>query len=368
MAYKVIVKYFGKNWFEDNKKDPKIIHNVLEMVLLGDSLLAAEAIKPVPKKLIKKLLKPLNSSEHSSGISEAQVLYRLLSAGFNNIQYEPRMVLFKKRPDITHAYNSEITQYEIAKPILSAYDREMWHTRQSKLARSIAGVNKLGGSFDVYLFEEELRSEVIDRIVAESAKFLQSQSEGGEICIPGIAYFVYDPTGNVQAEGYKTSYPEVKKNGSISALAVDVKHDRSSMYEKKLQFKKTLTKVAYIDSVKEDNGASKVRIIRISRPSDDKRITQKIIAEATQLNGKYPSTIVIDMGSVSAKIDYWAKLTKNLFESRIYKIPSAVWLRSLRLGTHEFGWSEDIIINPYADKTLDEELKRTVMFVGKIIK
>ena len=46
-SYKTITKYFGTDWFENHKKDPKIITNVLEMILLGESISAVEAISKV---------------------------------------------------------------------------------------------------------------------------------------------------------------------------------------------------------------------------------------------------------------------------------------------------------------------------------
>ncbi len=365
-AYQAVVNYFGENWFKDNGKNPKIIHNVLEMVLLGESLLAAEAIKS-PSKLIKKLVKPVHQDDHLSGLSEAQVIHKLLDANLNNIQYESRIKWFKKRPDVAHDFNSETIQYEITKPKLSVFDREMWHKKQTDLSNKLADIMKLGGSFDVYLFEEEIKNTIIDKIVYEGFKFLQSNRTESEFLIPGIAYLVFDPTGNIQLEGHKTSYPEVRGDGSIAALLVDCRYDRSSKYEKKFGFKKPLTRVARLSSIKADEGATKVVIVRIARPSEDKRITQKIIDEATQLSDKHPSIVVIEMGSTSAKLGYWMKLTKELFDSKIYKSPSAVWLRSLHLGTQEFAWREAIIINSYADKKLDEGFIKTIMPTGQAI-
>ncbi len=359
-AYQAVINYFGDNWFKNKGKDPKIIPNVLEMVLLGESLLAAEAIKS-PSKLIKKLVKPIHQDDHLCGLSEAQVIYKLHDMGLSNIQYEPRIKWFKKRPDIAHDFNSEIIQYEITKPKLSAFDREMWHKKQTDLSNKLDGIIKLGGSFDVYLFEEEIKNTTIDKIVEESLKFLQANVTLSEFLIPGIAYLVFDPTGSIQLEGHKTSYPEVRVDGSMSALLVDCKFDRSSKYEKKLSFKKHLTRVARLSSIKIADGVTKVVIVRVARPSEDKRITQKIIDEATQLSDKHPSIVVIEMGSTSVKLGYWMKLTKELFDSKIYKSPSAVWLRSLHLGTQEFGWREAIIINSYADKNLDEGFIKTIM-------
>lgn len=365
-AYQVVVKYFGGNWFKDNRKDPKIIPNVLEMVLLGESLLAAESVNS-PQKLIKKLVKSLHQDDYLSGLSEAQVIYKLLEMGLSNIQYEPRIKWFKKRPDIAHDFNSEIIQYEITKPKLSVFDREMWHKKQTDLSNKLADIMKLGGSLDVYLFEEEIKNTTIDKVVDESLKFLNSNGTESEFLIPGMAYLVFDPTGNIQLEGHKTSYPEVRVDDSIGALLVDCKYDRSFMYEKKLHFKKPLTKVARLSSVKKDDGATKVVIVRVARPSEDKRITQKIIEEATQLSNKHPSIVVIEMGSTSAKLGYWMKLTKELFDSKIYKLPSAVWFRSLHLGTQEFSWREAIIINSYADKKLGENFIKAIMPTGQII-
>ena len=365
-AYQAVIKYFGNNWFKNKGKDPKIIPNVLEMVLLGESLLAAEAIK-FPSKLIKKLVKPINQDDHLCGLSEAQVIYKLHDIGLSNIQYEPRIKWFKKRPDIAHNFNSEIVQYEITKPKLSAFDREMWHEKQTYLSNKLADIIKLGGSFDVYLFEEEIKNTTIDIIVEESLKFMQANVIASEFLIPRIAYLVFDPTGNIQLEGHKTSYPEVRTDGSMSALLVDCKFDRSSKYEKKFSFKKPLTKVARISSVKIADGSTKVVIVRVARPSEDKRVTQKIIDEATQLSDKHPSIVVIEMGSTSAKLGYWMQLTKELFDSKIYNSPSAVWLRSLHLGTQEFGWREAIIMNSYADKKLDEGFVRIIMPTGQII-
>jgi len=50
-SYRTIKKYFGIDWFEKHKKDPKIIPNVLEMVLLGESIFAVEKIGS-PSKLM----------------------------------------------------------------------------------------------------------------------------------------------------------------------------------------------------------------------------------------------------------------------------------------------------------------------------
>lgn len=243
----------------------------------------------------------------------------------------------------------------------------MWHKKQADLSNNLADIMKSGGSLDVYLFEEEIKDTTINKIVAEGSKFLQANRTEGEFLISGIAYLVFDPTGNIQLEGHKTFYPSVGADGRIRALAVDCKYDRSSKYEKKLNFKKPLTRVARLSSVKVNDGTTKVVIVRVARPSEDKRITQKIIDEATQLSEKHPSIVVIEMGSTSAKLGYWMKLTKELFDSKIYKSPSAVWLRSLHLGTQEFGWKEAIIINSYADKKLDEGLIKTIMPMGQTI-
>lgn len=366
-AYQAVVNYFGENWFNKKGKNPKIIYNILEMVLLGESLLATEAIKS-PSKLIKKLVKPIDQDDHLSGLSEAQVIYKLLNIGLSNIQYEPRIKWFKKRPDVAHDFNSETIQYEITRPKLSAFDREMWHKKQTDLSNKLADIMKLGGSLDVYLFEEEIKNTNIDKIVDEGSKFLQLNRAESELLIPGIAYLVFDPTGNIQLEGHKTSYPEVRADGSIGALLVDCKYDRSFLYEKKLHFKKPLTRVARVSSIKEDGGATKVVIVRVARPSEDKRITQKIIGKATQLSDKHPSIVVIEMGGTSAKLGYWLQLTKELFDSGIYKTPSAVWFRSLHLGTQEFGWREAIIINSYADKKVGEAFIKTIIPTGQIIK
>jgi len=62
-SYRIIEKHSGTDWFEKHKKDPKVIPNVLEMVLLGESIFAAEKVGS-PSKLLKKLNTPFNSEEY----------------------------------------------------------------------------------------------------------------------------------------------------------------------------------------------------------------------------------------------------------------------------------------------------------------
>ena len=365
-AYRIIEKYFGSNWFKDNNRDTKFIHNVLEMVLLGESLSATEKIG-APSKLVKKLVKPINQDDHSSGLSEAQLIHKFLELRLTNIRYEPRIKLFRKRPDVTHDFDSDIIQYEVSKPRLSAFDREMWHKKQTDLSNRIAAVMKSGGSLDVYLFKEEIKDDSINKIVDESMKFLQGNKKESEFLIPEIAYLVFDPTGNIQLKGHKTSYPEIRADGSMGALLVDTKYDRSSMYEKKLHFEKPLTKIARINSVKDTDGKTHAVIIRVARPSEDKRVTQKIIEEASQLSKNHRGVVVIEMGSTSAKLGYWTNLVRELFDSGIYAFPSAVWLRSLHLGTSEFGWREVIVINSHAVKNVSEGYLKTIIPTGHTI-
>ena len=51
-SYSTIKKYFGIDWFEKHKKDPKIIPDVLKMILLGESIFATEEIGS-PLKLME---------------------------------------------------------------------------------------------------------------------------------------------------------------------------------------------------------------------------------------------------------------------------------------------------------------------------
>ena len=357
-AYNIIGKYFDYDWFEKNKKNPKIIPNVLEMVLLGESILATEKIKS-PRKLIKKLINPFNQDDYLSGISEAQLIYKFVELGFDNIEYEPRIKFFTKRPDVTHCFNLETVQYEITHIKLSDFDREMWTKRQSDLSGKLSNVVQYG-SFDVYLLKEEVSDTVINRIVEESSKLLKNNTKDVECLIRGVAYLVFDPTGNIQLEGFRTSYPEVRQDGSMVTLAHDCVHDRAIRYEKMLGLKKPTTCVAQINSGVDEEGAKKVKIIRIIRPSEDKRITLKMINEATQLSKKHMGVVVIDMGNTSARIEHWAQIIKDLFKTNIYDFPSAVWLRSLQIGTRVFGWNEVIVLNPAANKKIPIDVIKSI--------
>ena len=362
-SYRTIKKYFGIDWFEKHKKDPKIIHNVLEMVLLGESIFAAEEIGS-PSRLMKKLVTPLNSQEYSSAIAEAQVIYKFLELGLDNIRYEPLITSSHRRPDITHNFNSDIIQYEVVSPKLSAFDTEMYK-KQTDLANKIAGIIKFG-SLDIYLFELEIKDTTINKIIRECSRFLVSNPES-EYLIPQVAFMVFDPTGNIQVEGHKTSYPEIKADGSIGALLHDCNYDRSLMYVKKLKLKKPTTRVARVSSIVDTKGEKRVGIIRIIRPSEDKRVAKKIIDKSRQLSKAYPGIVVIEMGGPSAKMGFWAKLTEELFDTKIYTFPSAVWLRLLHLGTNIFAWSEIIVENSYARKKLPEGLIKTLIPKGKIV-
>jgi hypothetical protein len=215
-SYKTITKHFDTNWFEKHKKDPKIIPNVLEMVLLGESIFAVEEIGS-PSKLMKKLVTPLNSQEHSSARAEAQVIYKFLELNLNNVRYEPLISFFKRRPDITHNFNSDIIQYEVVKPKLSAFDTEMYK-KQTDLANKIADIIKFG-SLDIYLFEVEIKDTTVNKIISECSRFLRNPES--EHSVPQVAFMVFDPTGNIQLEGHKTSYPEIRADGSIGALLHD---------------------------------------------------------------------------------------------------------------------------------------------------
>jgi len=363
-SHKTTTKYFGINWFEKHKKDPKIIPNVLEMILLGESIFAVEEIGS-PSKLMKKLITPLNSQEYSSAIAEAQVIYKFLELGLGNIKYEPLITSSHRKPDITHDFNSDIIQYEVVKPKLSAFDTEMWYKRQTDLANKIASFMKFG-SLDVYLFEEEIKSTTVNKIIRRCSRFLVSNPES-EYLVPQAAFMIFDPTGNIQLEGHKTSYPEIRADGSTGALLYDCNYDRSIMYVKKLKLKKPTTQVARISSVVDIKGEKRVGIIRIIRPSEDKRVAQKIINKSMQLSKDYPGIVVIEMGGTSAKMGFWAKLTEELFNTKIYTFPSAVLLRSLHLGTKEFTWSEIIIENSYARKKLPKGLIKTIIPKGKIV-
>jgi len=362
-GYRTIKKYFGIDWFEKHKKDPKIIPNVLEMILLGESIFAVEEIGS-PSKLMKKLIKPLNSEEQYCAIAEAQVIYKFLELGLGNIRYEPLLTYFHRKPDITHDFNSDIIQYEVVKPRLSAFDTEMWNNRQIDLANKIADIIKFG-SLDVYLFEEEIKDTVVNKIISECSRFLSNPKN--EHLVPQVAFMVFDPTGNIQLEGHKASYPEIRANGSIGALLYDCNYDRSLKYVKKLKLKKPTTQVARISSVVNEKGEKRVGIIRIIRPSEDKRVAQKIINKSRQLSKAYPGIVVIEMGGPTAKMGFWANLTEELFNTEIYTFPSAVWLRSLHLGANIFTWSEIIIENSYARRKLPEGLIKTLIPKGKIV-
>jgi len=362
-SYRTIKKYFGIDWFEKHKKDPKIIPNVLEMVLLGESIFAAEEIGS-PSKLMKKLVTPLNSQEYSSAIAEAQVIYKFLELGLSNIRYEPLSTSFHRKPDITHNFNSDIIQYEVVSPKLSAFDTEMFK-KQTNLANKIAGIIKFG-SLDVYLFEVEIKDITINKIIKECSRFLLNNPES-EHLLPQLAFIVFDPTGNIQLEGHKASYPEIRKDGSIGALLYDCNYDRSLKYVKKLKLKKPTTHVARISSIVDEKEEKRVGIIRIIRPSEDKRVAQQIINKSGQLSKAYPGIVIIEMGGPTAKMGFWANLTEELFNTKTYTFPSAVWLRSLHLGTNIFTWSEIIIENPYTRKKLPEGLIKTLIPKGKIV-
>ena len=363
-SYQIIKEYFGIDWFEKHKKDPKIIPHVLEMVELGESIIAVKKIGS-PSKLMKKLITPLNSQEYSSVIAEAQVIQKFLELSLDNVRYEPLIRLFSRRPDITHNFNSDIIQYEVISPKLSAFDTEMYK-KQTDLANKIADIIKFG-SFDVYLFKIEIKDTTIDNIIRECSRFLVSNPVS-EYLVSQIAFMVFDPTGNIQVEGHKTSYPEIRADGSIGALLYDNNYDRSIMYLKKLKLKKlTTTSVARIGSIVDEKGEKRVRIIRIIRPSEDKRVAQQIINKSGQLSKVYPGIVVIKMGGPIAKISFWAKLTEELFNTKIYTFPSAVWLRLLYRGTNIYTWSEIIIENPYARKKLPEGLIKTLIPKGKIV-
>ena len=361
-SYRTIKKYFGIDWFDKHKKDPKIIPNVLEMVLLGESIFAVEEIGS-PSRLMKKLIKPPNSEEQYCAIAEAQVIYKFLKLGLGNIRYEPLITCSHRKPDITHDFNSDIIQYEVVNPKLSAFDTEMYK-RQRDLADKIADIIKFG-SFDVNLFEEEIKDTVVKKIISECSRFLSNPES--EHLLPQVAFMVFDPTGNIQLEGHKVSYPEIREDGSIGALLYDCNYDRSLKYVKKLKLKKPTTHVARISSIIDEKREKRVGIIRIIRPSEDKRVAQKIINKSRQLSKAYPGIVVIEMGGPSAKMGFWANLTEELFNTEIYTFPSAVWLRSLHQGTNIYTWSEIIIKNPYARKKLPEGLIKTLIPKGKII-
>ena len=361
-SYRIIEKYFGTDWFEKHKKDPKVIPNVLEMVLLGESIFAVEKVGS-PSKLLKKLITPLNSEEYSSARAEAQVIYKFLELGLNNVRYEPLIRFFRRRPDIAHNFNSDIIQYEVVKPRLSALDKEMWYERQEDLANKIVDIVKFG-SLDVYLFEKEITDITINNIIKECPRFLVNNQES-EYLLPQVAFMVFDPTGNIQVEGHKTSYPEIRSDCS-GALLYDCNYDRSFKYLKKLKLKNT-TNIARVSSVVGIKGEKRVAIIRIMRPSEDKRVAMKIIDKSRQLSKAYPGIVVIEMGRPSAKMGFWTKLTEELFNTKIYTFPSAVLLRSLHLGTKEFTWNEIIIENSYARKKLPKDLIKNIMPKGKIV-
>ena len=361
-SYRIVEKYFDTDWFEKHNKDPKIIPNVLEMILLGESIFAIEKVGS-PSKLMKKLITPLNSQEYSIASAEAQVICKFLELNLNNVRYEPLIRFFKRRPDITHNFNSDIIQYEVVSPKLSAFDTEMYK-KQTDLANEIADIIKFG-SLDIYLFEVEIKDTTVNKIISECSRFLRNPES--EHSVPQVAFMVFDPTGNIQLEGHKTSYPEIRADGSIGALLHDCNYDRSIMYVKKLKLKKPTTRVARISSIVDKRGEKKVRIIRIIRPSEDKRVAQQIIDKSGQLSKAYPGIVVIEMGRPSAKMGFWAKLTEELFDTKTYTFPSAVWLRLLHLGTNIFSWSEIIVENPYAKKKLPKDLIKNIMPEGKIV-
>ncbi len=333
----------------------------LEMVLLGESIFAVEKVGS-PSKLLKKLITPLNSEEYSSARAEAQVIYKFLELGLNNVRYEPLIRFFRIRPDITHNFNSDIIQYEVVKPRLSALDKEMWYERQKDLANKIVDIVKFG-SLDVYLFEVEIKDTTANKIISECSRFLRNPES--EHLLPQVAFMVFDPTGNIQVEGHKTSYPEIRSDGS-GALLYDCNYDRSFKYLKKLKLKNT-TNIARVSSVVGIKGEKRVAIIRIMRPSEDKRVAMKIIDKSRQLSKVYPGIVVIEMGGPSAKIGFWANLTEELFNTKTYTFPSAVWLRFLHLGTKEFAWSEIIVENSYARKKLPKDLIKNIIPKGKIV-
>jgi len=361
-SYRTIKKYFGIDWFEKHKKDPKIIPDVLKMILLGESIFATEEIGS-PSKLMKKLVTPLNSQEYSSALAEAQVIYKFLELGLGNIRYEPLSTSSHRKPDITHNFNSDIIQYEVVSPKLSAFDTEMYK-KQTDLANKIADIIKFG-SFDIYLFEVEIKDTTVNKIISECSRFLRNPES--EHLVPQIAFMVFDPTGNIQLEGHKTSYPEIRADCSIGALLHDCNYDRSIRYLKKLKLKKHTTRVVRVSSVIDTKGEKRVGIIRIIRPSEDKRVAQQIIGKSTQLSKAYPGIVVIEMGGPSAKMGFWANLTEELFDTKTYTFPSAVWLRLLHLGTNIFSWSEIIVENPYARKKLPKGLIESIMPEGKIV-
>jgi len=361
-SYRTIKKYFGIGWFEKHKKDPKIITDVLKMILLGESIFATEEIGS-PSKLMKKLITPLNSQEYSSAIAEAQVIYKFLELGLGNIRYEPLINFSHRKPDITHNFNSDIIQYEVVSPKLSAFDTEMYK-KQTDLANKIEDIIKFG-SLDIYLFEVEIKDTTVNKIISECSRFLRNPES--EHSVPQIAFMVFDPTGNIQLEGHKTSYPEIRADGSIGALLHDCNYNRSIMYLKKLKLKKHTTRVARISSAVDTTGRKKVVLIRIIRPSEDKRVAQQIIGKSMQLSKAYPGIVVIEMGGPSAKIGFWANLTEELFNTKTYIFPSAVWLRLLHLGTNIFSSSEIIVENPYARKKLPKGLIESIMPKGRIV-
>jgi hypothetical protein len=139
------------------------------------------------------------------------------------------------------------------------------------------------------------------------------------------------------------------------------------MYVKKLKLKKPTTRVARVSSVVDTKGEKRVGIIRIIRPSEDKRVAKKIIDKSRQLSKAYPGIVVIEMGDPSAKMGFWAKLTEELFDTKTYIFPSAVWLRLLHLGTNTFAWSEIIIENPYTKKKLPKDLIKNIIPKGRIV-
>ncbi|GAH57598.1 unnamed protein product, partial [marine sediment metagenome] len=101
--------------------------------------------------------------------------------------------------------------------------------------------------------------------------------------------------------------------------------------------------------------------------SEDKRVAQQIIGKSMQLSKAYPGIVVIEMGGPSAKIGFWANLTEELFNTKTYIFPNAVWLRLLHLGTNIFSLSEIIVENPYARKKLPKGLIESIMPEGKIV-
>lgn len=361
-SYNTIKKYIGTNWFEKFGRNPKIIPHVLEMLLLGESILAVERIGS-PNKIINRLVSPNNAEEFLSARAEAQVIHKFLELKLENIKYEPPINFTSRKPDVTHDFNSDIIQYEVTKPKLSARDTEMWYKRQKDLSDKLESLIEYG-SLDIYLFNEEINETTINKIIDECKEFLNSPKD--ERLLPQIAFLVFDSTGSVQLEGHKTSFPVIRADGSIGTLLHDCKYDRSLKYLEKFNFKKPCTNIARV-KCNDREGRKKISIVRIFRPSEDKRLAMQIIDESMQLSDAHPSIVVIEMGAPSAKMGMWAKLTEELFDSKIYTIPSGVLLRTLHFGINVFIWNEILVENPYSLKKLPEGLVKTLIPMGKVI-